>query len=143
MDEEVYSYCTVKLILQPVLENAINYGVSSMDEDGEIKVSGRLEDDQIIFAVIDNGIGMSEEEVQFLLTDSSRIHKHGSGVGLVNVNNRIKLLFGEEYGITVESEPDEGTAVYIRIPAVPYTEENRKILEAGRTFGGEGYDEKQ
>ena len=55
----------------------------------------------------------------------------------MNVNNRIQLLFGKEYGITVESEPDEGTTVSICIPAVPYTEENRKKLEAGHPFGGE------
>ena len=50
------------------------------------------------------------------------------------MNNRIKILFGKEYGLLVESEPDEGTRVSIRIPAVPYTEENRKILEKGRIF---------
>ena len=74
---------------------------------------------------------MSEEEVEFVLTDSNRIHKHGSGVGLININNRIQILFGKEYGLVVESEPDEGTKVSIRIPAVPYTEENGKILENG------------
>ena len=72
---------------------------------------------------------MSEEEVALVLTDSNRIHKHGSGVGLVNVNSRIQILFGKEYGLLVESEPDEGTSVSICIPAVPYTEENRKNLE--------------
>ena len=138
VDPEIYSYCTVKLILQPILENAINYGVGGMDEDegGEIRVSGSRRDGKITLSVTDNGIGMSEEEVLFLLTDSDRVHKQGSGVGLVNVNNRIHLLFGKEYGITVESEPDEGTRVSICIPAVPYTEDNRKMLEAGHPFGG-------
>ena len=56
-------------------------------------------------------------------------------MGLVNVNNRVQLLFGKEYGLKVESEPDEGTVVSIVIPAVPYTEENRKILEKGYLFG--------
>ena len=65
------------------------------------------------------------------MTDEKRVHKHGSGVGLVNVNNRIKIVFGKEYGIVVESEPDEGTTVSICIPAVLYTEENRKALEGG------------
>lgn len=133
VDPSLHSYCTVKLILQPILENAINYGVSSMDIDdcGEIRVTGKQEDETIILSVTDNGIGMSEEEVKLLLTDSSRIHKHGSGVGLVNVNNRLQILFGKEYGLTIESEPDEGTTVSIRIPAIPYTEENRKMLEKG------------
>ena len=89
----------------------------------------------MILSVMDNGLGMSEEEVAFLLTDNNRIRKHGSGVGLVNVNNRIQLLFGKEYGISVESEPDEGTVVSVCLPVVPYTEENRKMLEAGLPFG--------
>lgn len=135
--EELYSYCTVKLILQPILENAISYGVSSMEDCGEIRVTGSLKEGKILLSVIDNGIGMSEEEVALVLTDSNRIHKHGSGVGLVNVNSRIQILFGKEYGLFVESEPDEGTSVSICIPAVPYTEENRKNLEMGYLAGGE------
>lgn len=108
-----------------------------MDDCGEIKVTGVHKDDNIIFAVTDNGIGMSEEEVSLILTDSKRVHKHGSGVGLVNVNNRIQILFGKEYGLRVESEPDEGTTVSICIPAVPYTEENSRILEKGYIFSRE------
>lgn len=139
VDPAVYSFCTVKLILQPILENAINYGVGGMDEDdgGEIRVTGREQDGKVLLLVEDNGLGMSEDEVAFLLTDNNRIHKHGSGVGLVNVNNRIQLLFGKEYGLSVASEPDEGTVVTVSFPAIPYTEENRKMLEAGLPFGGE------
>ena len=137
VDRSLYSYCTVKLILQPILENAINYGVSGMDEGGEIKVTGKLSEGNLILSVADNGIGMSREEVSLVLTDSDRIHKHGSGVGLVNVNNRIQILFGKEYGLIIESEPDEGTTVSICIPAVPYTEENKKVLEQGHIFSME------
>lgn len=137
VDEELYSYCTVKLILQPLLENAINYGVSGMEDSGEIVVTGKRKEDKIVLSVSDNGLGMSEEEAALVLTDSNRIHKHGSGVGLVNVNSRIQILFGKEYGLLVESEPDEGTRVSICIPAVPYTEENRKILEKGHIISRE------
>lgn len=142
VDPSLYSCCTVKLILQPILENAINYGVSSMEDCGEIRVTGRREDGNVILAVSDNGIGMSEEEVELVLTDSHRIHKHGSGVGLVNVNNRIQILFGTEYGLSIESEPDEGTTVSICIPEIPYTEENRKILERGSIFRKEEMEDK-
>ena len=147
VDPAIYGYCTVKLILQPILENAINYGVSGMDDCGEITVSGRLEGGNLILAVTDNGIGMTSEEAELVLTDSERVHKHGSGVGLVNVNNRIQILFGKEYGLAIESEPDEGTTVSIRLPAVPYTEENKKVLEQGHIFSmeemndGENVDE--
>lgn len=142
VDPEVYSYCIVKLVMQPLLENAINYGVEGMDDSGEIRVTGREENGAVILSVSDNGFGMSEEQVRLVLTDSTRIRKHGSGVGLVNVNNRIKILFGKEYGLKVESEPDEGTTVSIRIPAIPYTEENRKIIEEGQVFGKEDSQDK-
>lgn len=143
VDPALYSYCTVKLILQPILENAINYGVSAMDDCGEIRVSGRLEEGTIILAVTDNGMGMDEETVSLVLTDNNRVHKRGSGVGLVNVNNRIQIVFGKEYGLLVESELDEGTTVSIRIPAVPYTEENQRILEKGYLFNGEEIIDKE
>lgn len=137
VDPVVYTYCSVKLVLQPLLENSISYGVSSMDELGEIRVVARKQGERIILSVEDNGLGMSEEEAELVLTDSDRIHKRGSGVGLINVNNRIQMLFGKEYGLVVESEPDEGTTVSICIPAVPYTDENRKILEKGFMFGAD------
>ncbi len=136
IDEEICSCCIVKLVLQPILENAINYGVSVMDDGGEIKVSGKKEGGNIILSVSDNGVGMSEEDVKLILTDSRRVHTRGSGVGLVNVNNRIQILFGKEYGLIVESEPDVGTIVSIRIPEVTYTEENRERLERGNYLAG-------
>ena len=140
VDPSVVSCCTVKLILQPILENAINYGVAGMDDCGEIRIVGRQRDGRILLSVIDNGMGMPEEEARSLLTDNDRVHKHGSGVGLINVNKRIQVLFGKEYGLTVKSEPDEGTEVIICIPAVPYTEESRKILEKGYLFSKEELD---
>ena len=128
---EILEDCVVKLILQPILENAIHYGVREMDDMGEIHVRGIRQNGEIILSVTDNGMGIPEDEIEFLLMDTQRVHKKGSGVGLVNVNNRIKILFGEKYGLHIESEPDVGTTVSIRIPAVPYSEENRKVLENG------------
>ncbi|MGI6019540.1 MAG: cache domain-containing sensor histidine kinase [Marvinbryantia sp.] len=137
VDPEVENYCTVKLILQPILENAIHYGVNGLDDCGEIMISAKVEGDRITLAVKDNGIGIPEEEVGLLLTNNNRVRKKGSGVGLINVNNRIRILFGKEYGLQIESEPDEGTSVYIHIPAIPFTEENRRLLENGHVFGNE------
>ena len=131
VEPETENYCTVKLILQPILENAINYGVRGMEDCGEIKVTGSVKGDRVVLAVIDNGLGMTEEDARLVLTDSNRVHKHGSGVGLVNIHRRIQLLFGMEYGLRIESELDEGTTVRIELPAVPYTEENQKTLERG------------
>lgn len=140
---ELEEYCAVKLTLQPILENAINYGVDPMDDCGEIFIRVKKEEDLLVLSVEDNGIGMSEEEVSLLLTDSNRKRKHGSGVGLVNINNRLQILFGKEHGLFIESEPDEGTRVSIRIPAIPYTENNRKILEKGYLFSKEEIEKKE
>lgn len=139
-EPEIYDCCIVKLVLQPILENAINYGIDPMDDWGEIVVEGRRKDGNIILSVKDNGVGMSGEEVGLILKDTNRVKKHGSGVGLVNVNNRIRIFFGEDYGLVVESEPDEGTKVSIVIPEVPYTEENSRFLEKGHLFGEEFQD---
>ncbi len=131
ISEEIYSFCTVKLILQPILENAIYYGVGDMDkdEDPRIVVRGWKQEQDIYIAVSDNGIGMRREDVENILTGNQKAIKHGSGVGLINVHTRIRLMFGKKYGLIVESEPDEGTTVTIHLPAVPYTRENCEALE--------------
>ena len=140
--DEIMEYCTVKLIIQPILENAIYYGVDALGDEGVITVSGKKEGEDIFLTVRDNGLGMPQEKVDQLLLDEERVHKHGSGVGLINVHKRIMLRFGPKYGLLIESEPDEGTAVTIHLPAVPYTEENRKMLEHGQ-WNGEVRGEKE
>lgn len=129
VDEDIMNYCAVKLVLQPIIENAINYGIREMDDCGEIMIRGKKQEEDIFLSVIDNGMGIPKEEIKYLLTDTNRVHKKGSGVGLVNVNNRIKILFGDQYGLQIESELDEGTNVTIRIPAIVYSEENRIRFE--------------
>ena len=141
ISEEIYSFCTVKLILQPILENAIYYGVGDMDkdEDPRIVVRGWKQEQDIYIAVSDNGIGMRREDVENILTGNQKAIKHGSGVGLINVHTRIRLMFGKKYGLIGESEPDEGTTVTIHLPAVPYTRENCEALETpGKLQESEG-----
>ena len=132
VDPGLLGFCSVKLVLQPLLENAIYYGMEYMDDEGEITVRGYQKEDGIYLEVADNGPGMPEEEAALLLTGAERKHAKGSGVGLINVHNRIKLRFGDAYGLRVETHPDEGMTVQIHIPAVPFTEENRHMLENGR-----------
>ncbi|WP_242832976.1 sensor histidine kinase [Butyrivibrio sp. LC3010] len=131
IDPEIKGCLTVKLIVQPILENAIYYGVKNMDEDGEITLKGYRKDDDIFIEVIDNGYGIPSEKLPYLLTEDKRASKNGSGVGLINVHKRIQLRFGDSYGLHIESEPDEGTKVTIHLPAIPATEENREMLEKG------------
>ena len=132
IDPEILQCCTVKLVVQPLLENAIYYGVECMDGDGEIDVNGYRREDDIYIGVRDNGLGIPEDEVEQLLKENNRVHKRGSGVGLLNVHNRIRLRFGEEYGLEIESEPDEGTTVRIHLPYIVYTPEEQERLESGR-----------
>lgn len=199
IDENIRDYLSVKLIIQPILENAIYYGVGDMDpdDDAEIRIRGWLIPDgkvkngeacvntdeaapdtaaehaqpeavrtaesektrqpdpaeanaggrahrqmiqamsvgDIYIAVSDNGYGMPPEVCENLLKDDeesrNRVPKHGSGVGLVNVHNRIRIRFGAQYGLMAVSEPDEGTTITIHLPAIPDTPENQKLLESG------------
>ena len=124
VDEEVLSYSSLKLMLQPLVENAIYHGMEFMDGDGEIDVKVFKEDDSLYFTITDNGLGMSEDMVEALLSKDFVPSKKGSGIGVKNVNERIKLYFGNEYGLKVESEPDEGTKITIHLPAVVYGEKD-------------------
>ena len=134
IEEEILNGCIVKLVLQPLLENAIYYGMEFMDGEGEIYVRGYRRDNDVYLEVEDNGLGMPEEEAAELLNGKERPHKHGSGVGLVNVHSRLKLRFGEDYGLIIHSCPDEGMMVQIHIPYVPYTAETQRILESGKDY---------
>lgn len=116
LEPEIEECSTIKLIIQPLIENAIYYGLEAMDGDGIIQVNGYRKDGDIFIDVIDNGIGMPPEQVEHLLTDGQYVRKRGSGVGLRNVDQRIKLYFGKDYGLIIESEPDEGTKVTIHLP---------------------------
>lgn len=125
VDPAIENCATVKLIVQPLLENAIYYGVEHMDGEGEITLRGYEKDGDIFISVSDNGMGIPEETLATLLTDKARSRGKGSGIGLWNVNQRIQIYFGGDYGLIIESELDEGTTVSIHLPKVSI-EEYRK-----------------
>ena len=105
---------TIKLILQPLAENAIVHGLSHfVTDEGRIEITASVEDKCLVLRVRDNGLGMSREE-----TGAVRLPRNGGGIGLRNVHERISLTFGSEYGLTIQSEQDEGTWVTIRQPAI-------------------------
>ena len=110
---------TMKLIVQPILENAIYHGMASAEDDGLITVTARREGEDLVIDVADNGLGMRPEVAASLLDeDRPEIRTSGSGIGVRNVHRRIRLTFGDRYGLTIFSEPDEGTTVRIRLPAL-------------------------
>ncbi len=123
MEDEVKNLASLKLMLQPLVENAIYHGMEFMDGDGEIHIQVYREREELWFLVRDNGLGMTAEQVENLFGDEPHTtSRQGSGIGVKNVNERIKLYFGENYGLAIESEPDEGTLIRIHLPAKVYTE---------------------
>lgn len=119
--EELYQYEVIKLTLQPLVENALYHGVKKKRGVGHIFVSAEYCRDVIIFKVKDDGMGMEEErlaQVRAMLENGQPEKKEESGgFGLVNVNQRIKLHYGKEYGLKVQSVYGEGTEIWVRIPA--------------------------
>ena len=121
---ELYGYQILKLTLQPLVENSLYHGIKYKRAKGNILVTGSLCGDEIRFTVEDNGVGMEEEELHKLQEEIKKPCKETEkGFGLANVNERIRMNFGTEYGMQITSVRGQGTRVEIVIPAVPYTEE--------------------
>ncbi len=115
VDESCLEYYCNKITLQPIIENAIYHGLNRMVDEGEIHIVLKSEENDIIFLITDNGVGMRPEEAEGIL---NREPGDLTGIGIKNVNDRIKIYFGEKYGLTIQSELDEGTQVTIRMPKV-------------------------
>lgn len=126
IEEGIEKYKTIKLIIQPLIENAIYYGMEYMDGDGEIHIRAYTKEEDLLIEVEDNGLGMPEDQVAVLLTDDTRIRSKGSGIGIRNVHQRIQLYFGKKYGLEIISEPDEGTMVRIHLPKTEEVEGKNK-----------------
>ena len=114
VEEECLGYFCNKITLQPIIENAINHGLDMCDE-GRICIGVRRRGEDILMYVEDNGVGMEEDRCREIL------HREASdrtGIGIKNVNDRIRIYFGEKYGLHIESELDVGTRVEICIPCL-------------------------
>ena len=115
VDPDCLSYYCNKITLQPIIENSINHGLDLMVDEGRIDVLVRQDGNDIVFSVRDNGVGMSEEQIEAIM-------QHGptdrTGIGIKNVNDRLKIYFGKSYGLHITSEPDVGTCVEIRMPKI-------------------------
>lgn len=112
VDQNCVDYLCNKITLQPLIENAIYHGLDMVDE-GEISVHVYEDGEDIVMTVADNGVGMTEEQCESILRSDAN-----HGIGIKNVNDRIKIYFGERYGLSVTSELDEGTTVEIRMPKI-------------------------
>lgn len=119
VEEELMDLPLMRLILQPLLENAIRHGVADKGEDGMILVQGAREDGKIVFRITDNGPGMPDDVRRSLLeAGASAPAGRDGGLGLRNVHERLRLYFGEPYGLEVDSEQGRGTTVVLLHPVL-------------------------
>lgn len=119
IDDELKDYETPNLILQPIVENAIGHGIDLLeDRKGVLRVYATSTNDEIYIMVEDNGVGMDEETMEKMLSQNSK------GYGMRNVNQRIKLLYGEDYGLHIESIIGQGTVVTIHLPKRKFVKKN-------------------
>lgn len=121
--EEALSLMTLKLILQPIVENAIHHGIEPMADVGQVRITVALEGEEVVFRIQDNGVGIPPERLLPLQSGeparpSTAHSSSGSGVGLGNVRERIRLYYGNPYSLQIDSVLEEGTTVTIRIPRV-------------------------
>ena len=121
VDKSVLDCMCNKITIQPFIENAIYHGLDRMVDEGEIKIIVERRGKDIAIIVKDNGLGMTEEQCKAVLQKGRSDSK---GIGVKNVDDRLKIYFGEEYGITIDSELDIGTTVTIKIPKIEKGHEN-------------------
>ncbi|MDQ0171741.1 cache domain-containing sensor histidine kinase [Paenibacillus tundrae] len=125
-DEEILECLTLKLVLQPLIENAIVHGIEYDMDEGQIEIRVYQEETNLVLRIMDNGVGMTEEQVASLLNGNVIVKSGaGSGVAVRNVHDRIQLYYGDAYGLEFASELEEGTTVWIRIP-IQYKRELRE-----------------
>ncbi|NLV85377.1 MAG: histidine kinase, partial [Spirochaetales bacterium] len=117
IDEKIKSLKTIRLILQPIVENAIEHGLIAYEETGQIVISGRLIEQKVILSVHDNGVGMSQSDMERLNQEMEQGYGLvAESIGLRNINQRIKLLYGDAYGVSLEAAASSGVIVKIAIP---------------------------
>jgi len=119
ISSEIQNCIVPKLIIQPIVENAIVHGMDTEISFIEVKIEGRLEGEDIVFRIRDNGKGIDADKINMMLQASENKNKNGfNGMGIKNVNERIKLYFGDQYGLYYLSNIENGTEVIMRLPVI-------------------------
>ena len=118
IDDEILEYKVPVLTIQPLVENAIKHGILPKPGQGTVEITVRKHDNEMLILIRDDGVGIPLEIQPKVLTPG---FGSGNGVGLSNVHERLKGLFGKEYGLRIVSVPEEGTSVYVRIPFACHT----------------------
>ncbi len=126
-DEEAYNFLIPRLIIQPIVENAIFHGLEEKLEGGKVTIEVIVTDQNLILTISDNGKGMNGEKLkelnariqsdEVILDEEAKETQRNTGIALPNIHKRIRLLFGETYGVNIYSTQGQGTDVEITIPA--------------------------
>lgn len=115
IDDEILSDTLPRISIQPLVENALNHGLRNKKGEKWVSVTAKAEGDYLLIIVADNGVGMEPQKIQAILSEEEHTDK-GRSIGIQNINKRMKLLYGETYGVIIESEIEKGTTVCLRIP---------------------------
>lgn len=130
IDDSILNQTVPKLIVQPVVENAVVHGIENTQSKNFLYISVKREDEMIYITVRDTGIGMSEAKIAELLKEPEAVKSNGvevhTNLGLYAVHKRLQFMYGESYGLTIESREGVGTTVTLRIP---YMQEPQKLYE--------------
>lgn len=130
---ETENLLVLRFIMQPILENAIYHGLpEGLCSEGRIRISAHIAEEKLILTIEDNGDGMTEEQIQAVLTEQVRDRKHFNGIGVPNVRERIRLFFGSEFGLAYESEPGAYTRAVFTLPVIRQEEPEK---EGGKAYG--------
>lgn len=117
--EDIMDCRMIRIVLQPLVENAIYHGMKPMTNKGLITISGKIEGELLFLTVSDNGLGMTGQALENLRRNmQSDMIKESHHIGMTNVNQRIRLYYGDDYGLIVDSREGIGTSVTVRIPSI-------------------------
>lgn len=125
IDDDLLEYKVPVLTIQPLVENAIKHGILPKPEQGTVQVTARKAENDLVIVVRDDGVGIPEDKIPDVLRPG---FGSGNGVGLSNVHERLKGLFGEDYGLRIVSVPGEGTSIYVRVPLMRGTAD-KEVME--------------
>lgn len=118
IDESLLKERIPRISIQPLVENALNHGLRNKRGEKKVQIRIKRQDENLVISVRDNGMGMDAEQINESLQKNEMIQtEKGSSIGLYNINARVKILYGDQYGIHIESAPGEGTCVFIVLPA--------------------------
>ena len=115
-----------KLILEPLVENAVVHGLESKEEKGMILLIGEMEEQTVTFTIKDNGVGIPNDRIQEIMQKQAQTDSVHTGLGIMTVHQRIQHVYGTEFGVSIESTVGVGTKIYVRFPYIDYKEDTEK-----------------